>query len=173
MEPKNLTGNYGPTCFEARAQGMKSNSKNFTKKIPTMGQKMTLLPLFSLLFSFLSIFFLLFFYSSLLFTLCVLSLSFLFLLLYLSSSASSHFSLPFFPFKIQLFQWQAFLNKSYWCELALSGIPRMLCELPLWCSMGKLRSILGIPEEAAILEQIVTKKKTHVVEVKEGWKQRE
>ena len=99
MEPKNLTGNYGPTCFEARAQGMKSNSKNFTKTIPTMGQKMTLLPLFSLLFSFLSMFFLLFFYSSLLFTLCVLSLSFLFLLLYLSSSASSHFSLPFFPFK--------------------------------------------------------------------------
>ena len=76
-------------------------------------------------------------------------------------------------FKIQLFQWQACLNKSYWCEPALSGIPRMLCNLPLWCSMGKLRSILGIPEKAVILEQIVKKRENHVVEVKEGWEHRE
>ena len=76
-------------------------------------------------------------------------------------------------FKIQLFQWQACLNKSYWCEPALSGIPRMLCNLPLWCSMGQLRSILIIPEKAVILEQIVKKREIHVVEVKEGWEHRE
>ena len=194
-----------------------------------MDQKMTLLPLFSLLFSFfsflcpLSLFcfiFSLFFFSSLLFTLCFWLFPFIFLLLSLSSSASSHFSLPSFSFpfkhshfaakgikllgfllnehwspieivfhgaqistepywkisrtfKIQLFQWQACLNKSYWCEPALSGIPRMICNLPLWCSMGKLRSILGIPEKAVILEQIVKKREIHVVEVKEGWEHRE
>ena len=97
MEPKNLTGNYGPTCFEARAQG--KVIPKILRKNPNYGPKNDSLAslLSSLLFSF--HFFLLFFYSSLLFTLCVLSLSFLFLLLYLSSSASSHFSLPFFPFK--------------------------------------------------------------------------
>lgn len=188
-----------------------------------MGPKMTLLPLFSLLF-FLSSFPFLFYLFFLLFSslyIAFLSLSFLFLLLYLSSSASSHFSLPSFSFpfkhshfatkginflgfllnqhwspieisvfhgtqistepywnisgtfKIQLFQWQACLNKSYWCEPALSSIPRMLCNLPLWCSMGKLRSILGIPEKAVILEQIVKKNEIHVVEVKEGWEHRE
>ena len=37
--------------------------------------------------------------------------------------------------------------------------------------MGKLRSILGMPEKAVILEQIVKKREIHVVEVKEGWEQ--
>ena len=44
MEPKNLTGNYGPKCFETRVKGMKNISK-LGEKIPTMGQKVTLLPL--------------------------------------------------------------------------------------------------------------------------------
>ena len=84
MEPKKKTGNYGPKCFEARVKGMKNNSQLWGK-IPTMGQKMTLLPLFSLLFSLFSSLFSflfplssfpfcfnssLFFFSSLLFTLC-------------------------------------------------------------------------------------------------------
>ena len=57
MEPKNLTGNYGPKCFEARVKGMKNNSQLWGK-IPNYGPKndslaSLLFSLFSSLFSFL------------------------------------------------------------------------------------------------------------------------
>ena len=130
MEPKNLTGNYGPKCFEARVKGMKNNSQLWGK-IPTMGQKMTLLPLFSLLFSFslfsfLFPFFVLFFllFSSL--YIVFLSLSFLFLLLSLSSSASSHFSLPSFSFPFKHLHFAAkgikllgFLLNQHWSSIEI------------------------------------------------------
>ena len=76
MEPNNLTGNYGPKCFEARVKGMKNNSQLWGK-IPNYGPKNdSLASLLSSLFSFLfplSLFCFnssLFFFSSLLFTLC-------------------------------------------------------------------------------------------------------
>ena len=101
MEPKKLTGNYGPKCFEARVKGMKNKSQLWGK-FPTMGQKMTLLPLFSLLFflfSFLFPFFVLILlsFSSLLFSLHCVFVSFLYIL------APVSFLLCFFSLLSSLF----------------------------------------------------------------------
>ena len=99
MEPKNLTGNYGPKCFEARVKGMKNNSQLWGK-IPNYGPKNdSLASLLSSLFSFLFPFFVLILlsFSSLLFSLHCVFVSFLFIL------APVSFLLCFFSLLSSLF----------------------------------------------------------------------
>ena len=99
MEPKKKTGNYGPKCFEARVKGMKNNSQLWGK-IPNYGPKNdSLASLLSSLFSFLFPFFVLILlsFSSLLFSLHCVFVSFLFIL------APVSFLLCFFSLLSSLF----------------------------------------------------------------------
>ena len=94
---KNLTGNYGPKCFETRVKGMKNNSQLWGKN-PNYGPKNdSLASLLSSLFSFLFPFFVLFLFSTLLFSLHCVFVSFLFIL------APVSFLLCFFSLLSSLF----------------------------------------------------------------------
>ena len=100
MEPKNLTGNYGPKCFEARVKGMKNNSQlwgknpNYGPKNDSLASLLSSLFFFSFLFP-LSLF--CFIFSSLLFSLHCVFVSFLFIL------APVSFLLCFFSLLSSLF----------------------------------------------------------------------
>ena len=94
---KNLTGNYGPKCLETRVKGMKNNSQLWGKN-PNYGPKNdSLASLLSSLFSFLFPFFVLFLFSTLLFSLHCVFVSFLFIL------APVSFLLCFFSLLSSLF----------------------------------------------------------------------